>query len=486
MEELFQDGRDTLHKAGILMKLAGLTRNDTFRAANREIEMVLFNDVSDIHIEHLMDVDGVMLDAADPDMALDILRRLRSSDIGDIYLKPVFLCCIDEVRDEYLRSLSDGVIEPPMDGTVAFAKMSQLVEKVRKKLESLEPQSVESFEIAMAMRVLRFMYSRDLALEPVLVRTSRIGLTYPVIGASLKNEEEHRVFDILSFLEREQLIEGDYVDRINLCNSCYGAFLNFREVCGCGSSDLKLEDVYHHFTCAYVGPESDFGHTGELVCPKCRKNLKHIGLDYDKPSVIYTCRKCQQRFQNAEVKAFCFSCRNDAPVENLLSREIKKYTLTYKGEQSAIFGIRTSMKDVISFGGLIDFNVFKAIIHYEIERMKRVRREGCVAFLHFENFQDMYLHGAHKEKIFTEIVELIRDTIRPSDVLSYLNESTLMFFFSDTTAESARIPVERLHQNLRKLIRDNFETFEPQINTELAALSPEIDLNGLLNRVRSE
>ena len=40
-----------------------------------------------------------------------------------------------------------------------------------------------------------------------------------------------------------------------------------------------------------------------LICPKCHKKLRHIGVDYDRPAVVYTCNDCENSFTSPITKA---------------------------------------------------------------------------------------------------------------------------------------------------------------------------------------
>jgi hypothetical protein len=159
--------------------------------------------------------------------------------------------------------------------------------------------------------------------------------------------------------------------------------------------------------------------------------------------------------------------------------------LTSKGEHAAIYGITISMKDIIKVPGLVDFSVLKKFVQYEVERFKRIERSGCVAYLQFLNFNDLFILGGAKEGIFTEIVELIKQSVRPSDVISYLNEATLFFFFTDTSLENASVPIERLKNNLVKLVHDNFSSLEANINTEVLPINKNFQLDDILNKTSS-
>ena len=110
--------------------------------------------------------------------------------------------------------------------------------------------------------------------------------------------------------------------------------MSYREVCPkCSSSNTTPDDIIHHFPCGYVGPMKDYKNQidDKLDCPKCNKRLRHIGVDYDKPSVIYECNHCAHKFQDYYVNAKCLSCESDKSVDQLRSMEIRSYRLTKKG-----------------------------------------------------------------------------------------------------------------------------------------------------------
>ena len=93
--------------------------------------------------------------------------------------------------------------------------------------------------------------------------------------------------------------------------------------------------MIHHFRCAYIGPESDFRKNDFLQCPKCNHKLKHIGIDYDKPSEIHTCKNCNHKSQETKMKAKCIDCRKENELDQLSTYSIFNYTPTEKGRQLA-------------------------------------------------------------------------------------------------------------------------------------------------------
>ena len=53
----------------------------------------------------------------------------------------------------------------------------------------------------------------------------------------------------------------------------------------------------------------------------------HIGVDYDKPSLVYTCNSCGHHSQESVMQASCFNCRTVQPVDALIERKIYNYEL---------------------------------------------------------------------------------------------------------------------------------------------------------------
>lgn len=123
-----------------------------------------------------------------------------------------------------------------------------------------------------------------------------------------------------------------FIDRIHECPHCGSSHLFFFETCPkCNSSDLRQQSVIHHFRCANVSPESTYQWDGELRCPKCHVLLRHIGVDYDKPSAIYTCNQCEESFMYPDMRVLCSSCKRSLETDELLSRDVYEYELTPDG-----------------------------------------------------------------------------------------------------------------------------------------------------------
>lgn len=123
-----------------------------------------------------------------------------------------------------------------------------------------------------------------------------------------------------------------YIDRVHLCPHCNRTHMLFFECCPrCKSSNLRQEPILHHFRCANVSPQSTYEWDGQLKCPKCNHMLHHIGVDYDKPSTVYTCNECENSFMYPEMRVTCTSSKKTFSPEDLRPFDVEEYEFTPEG-----------------------------------------------------------------------------------------------------------------------------------------------------------
>jgi GGDEF domain-containing protein len=226
--------------------------------------------------------------------------------------------------------------------------------------------------------------------------------------------------------------------------------------------------MIHHFVCAYIGPEGDFKKQQNLVCPKCLKPLKHIGVDFDRPSTVYQCRHCQKNSQETDVDAICIHCGKRSLPENLIKKTLKEYQLTSFGEHSAKFGIVISLKEALKVDlEIVELNVFKMFLQLECERIKRYKiSRSTVGVFIINNFIDLFAEfGKRSREISGEMSRVISQTLRTTDIISHLSDSTLIFLLTETSLENARQAMNRLKNRIVELIKVNFKK-DVQIKTE--------------------
>lgn len=446
---------------------------------------LLINNADSLNVENVQYHSAVIIEGKDRAFIRQIVRRIRAHNLADIYLKPVFILKGINIIDPLVNKL--------IDGTLFSLDQIELivpeVERILTKTKDLHFTNSISFEAQMIEKTISFMYTCEIQdLEPIPYIYSSNNYAYPILSVNFRQRDEHIALDILDLAEREGIFDSTYVDRIYLCPSCQGGHLTYREVCPkCGSSNSKTEDIIHHFPCAYVGPLSDFTNEidDQLDCPKCNKRLRHIGVDYDKPSVLHECKACDHKFQDFNVKAKCLACNTDNLVEQLKGREIRKYSLTKKGELSAINGFVSTSKDIEEIIGTVKFDTFVTMLKYEIERLRQTEGASNLCAIHLSNPSQIYSKmGSEVQKVLLkDLVKVIRSNIRSSDIISFQSSSTIILSMNEIPTRIAKRILTEIIDMLKRLIATTFKDIEVEFEYEVIKLdyklSPQLHIQQL-------
>ncbi|MBD3637613.1 MAG: hypothetical protein HUJ25_09690 [Crocinitomicaceae bacterium] len=446
---------------------------------------LLIDALDSLDVENVQYHSAVIIEGNDTDFIRQIVRRIRGHNSPDIYLKPVFLL--------KGTNLVDPMVNKLIDGTLFSLDQIELivpeVERILTKTQDLHFTNSISFEAQMIEKVICFMYTCEIRdLDPIPYIYSAVNFAYPILSVNFRQKDEHLTLDILEIAEQEGLFNSTYVDRIYLCPGCQSGHMSYREVCPkCGSSNSTTEDIIHHFPCAYVGPLSDFTNEidDQLDCPKCNKRLRHIGVDYDKPSVLHECKACDHKFQDFNVKAKCLNCSQDNLVEQLKSREIRKYSLTKKGELAAINGFVSTSKDIEEIIGTVKFDTFVTMLKYEIERLKQTDGVSNICAIHLSNPSQIYSKmGSEVQKVLLkDLVKVIRSNIRTSDIISFQSSSTIILSMNEIPTRIAKRILSEIIEMLKRLIATTFKDIEVEFEYEVIKLdhklSPQLHIQKL-------
>lgn len=233
---------------------------------------------------------------------------------------------IDYIVDAYMSDMSNEKVYEIID------KIKKAREKYGIKQEIARPTQPNQ----LFANILRYQLSRDQrVLGHRLMEKSSLGYINPIFehyhSMSLFHLAEMFTF-MNSMVECGALRKSHYLIKEHLCPKCNHSHLLYTECCpNCGSSNLKIQNIIHHFSCANVAPESAYNVGGMLICPKCHKKLRHIGVDYDRPAVIYSCNDCESSFTTPLTKATCCYCQSTYPVSALVPRDVVDYEITEEG-----------------------------------------------------------------------------------------------------------------------------------------------------------
>ncbi|HKK47265.1 MAG TPA: response regulator [Balneolaceae bacterium] len=421
-------------------------------------------------------VDIIFLDVIMPQMSgFDLLDKIADNQNVNVILvtgKEKFAV------KAFDYAITDYLVKPVSKNRFNKA-VSRVLDKITAKMSSSIPNNL------LLIKLIRFLYTRSIDIyKPIPSREALLGYSFPMLTDNLDFDNEARALDLLNEAESNEILSGTFHDTIYLCNSCSNSYLNIREVCpNCNSSNLESNDLIHHFSCAFMGEIDKFkkmGQGGNLVCPKCERKLKHIGVDYDKPSVIFNCRNCDHSFQDPMLRAKCLNCGNDQKVEHLEKRVIKKYRLTSKGidmaEGNRYVEMRgPSQEDEVTF--------FKKVLADNIKKKSIVDFDSTLGIFHLRNIRELFnqIGESGREKLIEELHSLLISEMEDNDELAFLDNETILILFSTLEASKAKQVLDRISARITRLINDNFSDFKLDIEGAVHPIGNNHNYNELLN-----
>ena len=192
-------------------------------------------------------------------------------------------------------------------------------------------------ETAMLKFVEALLKAHVEVIGPALEPHMPTGHFYPAVAKILgRTAMDHECLEKLAAVG---ILAREVANRVRLCPECDDSRLNFRETCPkCGSMGILQEEMVTHFACAFSGPLQQFRRGGDLVCPKCQQHLRHIGVDYEKPSKLFTCFSCDFVFRDPSVEAQCLRCNCVCTPGQTIERAIYRFMVTPLAEQAVLDG----------------------------------------------------------------------------------------------------------------------------------------------------
>ena len=379
-----------------------------------------------------------------------ILRKVRNFDHPQFSLLPILVLS---------NFTSKPTISEGIDGTIkTLNEVLWHVEKIKKINtfnQSLKPIKSTSFEHLTLIKLIRFNLSRGTeSIQPILSKSHSSGYFYPILDLFSQDQQ----LAILELGEKEGLLSSTFHETNYACPQCSDTYLHYREVCSsCQSPNLSFEDLFHHFPCAHIGPESDFKNNEDVYnCPKCKKDLNHIGIDYDKPSLLHSCNNCGNSSQFTPIQALCVSCCSSTPVEDLKKNIIYAYSKTSKAEHIALSGYfeekTTRYEDTENVVSKI---TFISMLNHEIKLLELVKTESILFKIHFEKTEEHDF--SFNEKQLKNILLVIKEEIKTTDTLSLDHDSDFLILFAETEYNTALNTLKKIVNRLDTLIKDNFE-----------------------------
>jgi KaiC/GvpD/RAD55 family RecA-like ATPase len=137
-----------------------------------------------------------------------------------------------------------------------------------------------------------------------------------------------QLFSELKIMEQAGILKATPAYSTVTCPRCNQPPLNMYLECpSCGAQLLEKSEAIEHFNCGYIGARSSFEHQEKLVCPKCNKQLKQIGVDYKRAGTIYQCQN-KHVFPNPTISFLCTECNEKFCLNEAKLTALYNYKLT--------------------------------------------------------------------------------------------------------------------------------------------------------------
>lgn len=419
----------------------------------------------------LYDFDAILIEHTSHKSSRQLILRIQSCADNNLFLAPIIIRSDYPLKDEILESICDGRV-----GSVTrLSDFMPTIKAIHHKIREIKISRQSSFEHSTLFDFLAYCFTRGLdTVDPLLDGNSSLAYFYPYISGAMENTHgSHSIFPILEWAVQDGYLHAQVINATYVCSQCHGGFLSYREVCpSCHSAHLRTEDIVHHFRCAHVAPLSDFKtmQDGEvyLECPKCHHELKHIGVDYDKPSSMHYCQSCNSDFQNYLMKAQCTSCHHDQEVEYLIKKEIRSFSLTDKAAASLRSGYLLGDENQLApeVEGALPWDLFMQSLQFE--QSNRNTRDGYVITLAFEDIKSLVRQiGVHnKVKLYTEVIQIVQASQHSTDIRTLHNHKIIFSLFK-TSKEEAESISQRTVFLINHLLKDNLKVSRNMILTEI-------------------
>jgi len=344
----------------------------------------------------------------------------------------------------------DGALTFPLTGFGLKGCLKHL-EPLHGRLRSL-PRLTEPLEerALREVNLLRFLRTRQVGeVIPQRDEHSPYGYSLPWADALLTVDRGQALLE-MNHLTAAGLLLSAVEDVVNLCPQCGDFRLNFRQVCPhCSSPSLQRTRTIQHYACGQAAPETQFIHGDRYVCPKCGKELRHIGVDYGKPGEVVVCGHCGEISLEGELSCLCIKCGAIFPPLQARPFNVYRYRLSYQGEEAAAMGLHSqvSLNGVMdSFLNIYSYPFFEKYLSLEVKRSQRYQTPFSLINLTIGNLAEVEsrLGVGGKIGLVKELEEIIGMHIRQTDLITFSPRHEILILLVGADADRAEAVMSRL------------------------------------------
>ncbi|MFW5845742.1 MAG: diguanylate cyclase domain-containing protein [Planctomycetota bacterium] len=371
-----------------------------------------------------------------------------------------------------LRHHRDLLYSRPFTDNMLSARLEQVLFRLYQR----EVADITDQEI---LRFTRHLLDEDTpgsVLDPVPLAASPRGFGYPTVSTYFgMNVDDGAVLEHMATLG---LLAKRLANRVRHCPACDAWQLNYRQHCPrCASMDFLQETIIHHFSCGHMGPLKEFYRQGDLVCTKCHKRLKQIGVDYEKPATNHRCQDCAHLFADPDVAAECVHCGTVSAPASTRERTVFAYKLQPFAQQAvssdSVQAVDLSSLLGASSTGLASRQLFIYELNRDIQRYKRYRTPCSIVLVRVNNLDELQ---EQLEGEFNDYVQMlfaaVGSSLRSLDITCIWDHNLLAVLLPGTPVDGAWVVARRMEEQAQHIDLP-FQVSGPRISTSAEAVRDE-------------
>ena len=284
------------------------------------------------------------------------------------------------------------------------------------------------------LTILRLAYSRKAPAKALLTPASPLTVQYPLVGTAPETRRE------LESLADMDLLRRRHFARTHACGNCGSSRMHVYEACpGCGGADLTEDTLIHHYRCGCHEPKSRFASGRFLICPKCRRELRHLGVDYGKPGKISVCGTCGASTSEPLAHFICMDCSTVMPADSAAATDWYDYDITEEGMRS----LREGRLPRFEIASMLDGKThayspreFRLLATQEMRVARRLKRPFSVACVSFPNIDMVRAQegSATIDAALRTAVDTIAETMRAGDFVGTGPDMSILIGFPGTAS----------------------------------------------------
>ena len=303
--------------------------------------------------------------------------------------------------------------------------------------------------------------------DPIASSRTRVGYHHPAISELIGCQagEEYCVLETLAEMD---CVARELVDQADLCPYCLHDNLRLRKLCThCRSSLIVKKDVLHHFHCGWTGVEEEAISGTDLVCPECERQLRHLGVDYERTSQSYFCTACRKIFTEPVEEFLSPHCGRHIPKDGTMVHPVFAYSITSTGLEVARRG---TFEGVPISRGIIDrdLNVYRCEYMDRrllelVNRYLRYKAGFSLALISVDGFEEYLSKNGHlvTGELMKVLASVLKGETRGVDLPGMYNPSTFILLLPQTGHKGAMVFAKRFLQRVRSLDDSVIKTVPP-------------------------